>query len=398
MAQGIAIASVANVAISAVSGVGNWASGIASSIKADRSKKNLFTNKNIHSYLGLVINNIVFSTHYAVIDAVESKRPESLIFKHPSITDIERSESILENCQAGQIAFDRQKEILATALILNPYNIELYSYFLKNFGDSNLELLSFYNSHDLADLDRIKTEILIHELDKSDLSSDFACNSAIQKAKEKSIFLGLKEPENLIKHIEGVRDFLNLKSEIEEAALPSSQPVSRTQKSTTPTHQSLKTKNEIELKELFGNILSAESSYKKIEVPEWIDAFLATVKYLFIDLNVINIFSRKGLVITYPGSALPALKAVATALNSLKFKFDPNEFSLTSRESLSGGESISITANRNLFGTKVRANIRIKCSPDNKTCMIEVLVGYSDGIIWQGLIHSRIRRAIESHK
>jgi hypothetical protein len=139
--KGVAIASAANLAIGAVGGILN---SVADSIKESsnrKEKEQLFRSKETRESLRGAVFNLVFRVHYALMDAVDDNRDDS-VYETVSNESSEKARSLLINITKGRIAENDVKNVLINALRLDPYNASLYEYWFEIYGDEDHHILA----------------------------------------------------------------------------------------------------------------------------------------------------------------------------------------------------------------------------------------------------------------
>lgn len=143
--QGFVIATAANLALGLVHGFVSGLGEAVISMGETHKKSKLFKDPYTNNYLSDCIYQLVFKVHYAVIDAINDRQPNRLS-GNVSEEDYLKAKSLLENISKGRITGDQSDALLIDALILNPYEPELYYFWLNRHSDSDkkLECLAEY--------------------------------------------------------------------------------------------------------------------------------------------------------------------------------------------------------------------------------------------------------------
>jgi hypothetical protein len=143
--QGFVIAAATNLALSLAHGVVSELDKAVNSIGETHKKSKIFKDPHTKNYLSDCIYQLVFKVHYAVIDAINDRQPNRLS-GNVSEEDYLKAKSLLENISKGRITGDQSDALLIDALILNPYEPELYYFWLNrhNDADGKLQCLAEY--------------------------------------------------------------------------------------------------------------------------------------------------------------------------------------------------------------------------------------------------------------
>lgn len=177
-AKGIAIATAANLAISAVQGVANSVGSAAEAAKTRKDKDMYFRNTELLSQLILSIEKLVFSVHFAIVDLANSSNDESIYFGIPTDEEIDRASAIFENVVSGRINKEKSLHFILQAISLNPYSEEIYKYWLAEYGDEGNEVTKISESYGMGSLKGYKNELLDVALSKLNLSTPQSCEQA----------------------------------------------------------------------------------------------------------------------------------------------------------------------------------------------------------------------------
>lgn len=202
---GIAVATAANIAIGAIQGIGKSISSAGNSYAATRKSKEVFQSSEVFGRLCESVYESVFSVHFAILDAVSELNKDLNPFLLPEPSAVSKSKGIFENCKLERIAYSKQKDALAVAIFMNPYDRELYFYCLEKFGDAERELDSLFSLHKLGDLDSAKRKILKSLAEVGDGAAPEIYDAALKSLAEKSQFLGFKA-DDILNNLKRQRD------------------------------------------------------------------------------------------------------------------------------------------------------------------------------------------------
>ena len=138
-AQGMAIAAGANIAVGLLGGIINATSDGLRSLGDNLNKSLIFKDETTKLQLSEVVHNLIFNAHYAVIDAVQSKK-NNFPFKKTSEEEINTAKKIFENIRRGRIEDSDCKNQLLSVIKISPYFKDPYFYWLEKYGDKDHSL------------------------------------------------------------------------------------------------------------------------------------------------------------------------------------------------------------------------------------------------------------------
>lgn len=150
---------------------------IGNSIKKDEIFKNPATLKKIANG----IYNIVIAAFNATVDAVNSGN-NNLLYNY-SAEEISKAGAIIENINKGRIPKDNILSSLIKAIELYPYDKNIYSLLLRNFGGDELRLDETVAYFGLASLSSEKKQIFDARRSSVDLASLDGCRSNLPELK-----------------------------------------------------------------------------------------------------------------------------------------------------------------------------------------------------------------------
>lgn len=382
-AQGIAIASVANLALSAVKGLGHAASSANSSREAMLRQSLILSSDDTKDSLSTTIYELVFSTHYAVIDVLVSATSISSNFSRPSRDMAERAEAVLENCKKGRIPEGSQENLLAAALFRSPYTEGIYEFWLRQFGDANGELAKVYETYHLARIEPLKEYILGQKIPSpEDVANAYECDLATQLLDDTCSFLDLSKDNEYVKRLR-----IRFKSKKQElcASARAKQALGRA----TESKQSLsstKTKDDW----LRGQTTFEGSPRLKhgVALTEHVEAFF---NYLLFDLEAMMRLDwriiQRGMYVDYDFAIDDMLEVALASVSSLGYKLNTSASSYCE----TGASSTSVIKIATIKPKK--ADLTIQCIPDGKT-RITVKFSWWQGKVWEAVVHGRLKREI----
>ena len=196
--QGIAIATAANLAISAVSGIGNSIGSAIENANTKRDKYDFFRNPELIQIIAANFKKLIFLTHFAVVDLANSRIEGSTVYALPSSDDIERSNAIMGNIVSGRISKEKIVELVQQAINLNPYNFDIYKYWLSEYGDEENDMIAVADIYGIEGLYEYKNELFEDFFSKLDLSTPQFCEQSKNHIKEYGNFLGLADIDDSI--------------------------------------------------------------------------------------------------------------------------------------------------------------------------------------------------------
>lgn len=155
---GMAIATAANLAIGAVSGVFNTANNNLNSIAAKKLKADLFIDSQTRANLADSIYRLVFQVHLAVVDVIREKI-DHILYEDVSELNRSKANAIFENIKKDRIPEKDIQKSLLDIIRLNPYIEDLYSFWIDKYGDSDKELWTIAKYYGIRVVNDSKEEI-----------------------------------------------------------------------------------------------------------------------------------------------------------------------------------------------------------------------------------------------
>ncbi len=134
--KGMATAGVMNAATGMAHSLGNAVGNMGSSISAGANKTAVY--KNAKAPLREALINCGYSVGNAIRNALEHEA--NVKCKYVTATESAQAEAILQNYAQGRIPEPQRKNQMLQALMLNPYNTEIYEAIWNDFGDGNGDL------------------------------------------------------------------------------------------------------------------------------------------------------------------------------------------------------------------------------------------------------------------
>ncbi len=188
---GMAIATAANLAIGAVSGILNATADGIRTIGVNKLKKDLFDNIQTRKHLAESIYNLVFNVHFAVLDVIKS-RNLGHIYENVPVEQQEKSMSIVENIKRKRIEINNIKSSLIDAIKLDRYNNEAYSYWINNFP-SDSSAIDTLVDYFCIDIDKqVISPSLSEDSDKEKLENTNNENNSVVDELDEQVFDGVK--------------------------------------------------------------------------------------------------------------------------------------------------------------------------------------------------------------
>ena len=149
--KGATKAGMMNMASGAVHGVRNTAEKIISSIGASYKKSELFNDRNTLQTLIEGVGASIYGIQLAVICFLDKNTDYNVDVV--SNKDEKEAEVILKNILCKKVEGKIEFQLLKRIIELNPYNIEIYQYIIKKYGDEMLEVenIAKYFGYDLKE-------------------------------------------------------------------------------------------------------------------------------------------------------------------------------------------------------------------------------------------------------
>lgn len=132
MAQAGMMNAASGIAHSAFNAVGNVGSGIAAS--SDRTA----IYKKYREPLKTALMEDLIDIRNAIRIALQKEA--GIVCKYVTVSESDKAKAIWNNYRLGRIPIEKKKEQIIEALVLNPYNINIYDSIWEDYGDENGEL------------------------------------------------------------------------------------------------------------------------------------------------------------------------------------------------------------------------------------------------------------------
>lgn len=136
--KGAVQAGALNVASNLAHGVFNLAAKGVSAIGDSLKKQELFNDPETADSLATAVYNQIFTLHFAVCDALEKEKNQSIAYVTAS--DRKKAEGLIESISQNRVPSKDAKSLLVEAIGLSPYTSSYYKLFLSRYGDQSLEL------------------------------------------------------------------------------------------------------------------------------------------------------------------------------------------------------------------------------------------------------------------
>ncbi len=146
------------------------ADGVASMALASK-KKNIFENPQTKKTIILGIENAVFKTHYALINALNDKLNANILSNIP-LENREKAKRLLNTLNTGRVKKEDVDKVALELIVTDPYNPDVYKYFLDNFPNESKSIAAIADCFGVDVLGEKKemVEAFYKQLDFSDES------------------------------------------------------------------------------------------------------------------------------------------------------------------------------------------------------------------------------------
>ena len=206
-----------------VTGLGHSAFNAFGNARTEREKQEQLDN--LH-FIAITMLSGAFKesiANYYIAMLIVLNKYEIISFEWPSKKDEEQAKAILENLEAGRIPKEKINSALYNLVTLDPFNMNMYSYVLKNQGDSKNELEKFgemhgINIHSMKDsiindlfLNDINELCEVYKKEKEPVQFEKQLFSIQSKIDKKKKFLGLTGILQCEKLIEKELNKLNIR-------------------------------------------------------------------------------------------------------------------------------------------------------------------------------------------
>lgn len=378
-AKGIAIASAANLAVSAVKGLGNAVASANSAREANLRKNSMLFSDHTRDSLSTTIYELVFSTHYATIDVIASAPSISGDFSRPSQDVTERAEALLESCKKARVPEESQQKLLAAALFRSPYTEGIYEFWLGQFGDANGELAKFYETYHLVPIEPLKEHVLGQKLPvPEEVANADECDKATQQLDDACSSLDLSRDNEYAKKLRG-------RFESRRQALVALTSAKRSLDQATGTA--------IEIKDDLITVYEGSPSLKnRVGLVEGIDAYFDYLQFLLEALVRLDWrFLLRGMAVDYDLAIDDTLNVVLASVSSLGCKLNTSACSYYDTGASSPAGVIQVVTSK-----PKKAILTIEHIPNGKT-RVRVKVSWWQGKGWEAVVHGRMKRVITAH-
>lgn len=130
-----------NMASGAAHSVANAVGNFFTEMQAESDLKKLFKNNEVK----ILLSEGVYYSAYSVIEVFMQTVGQDYDWGYVEDCDSDKAQRLINNLKSNSIASENISKICIDVLSLNPYNIEIYDYLLKNYGDDgSLSTLAKY--------------------------------------------------------------------------------------------------------------------------------------------------------------------------------------------------------------------------------------------------------------
>lgn len=188
-AQGVAVATAANMAIGVVHGIIDVGDKVLSSMGDAEKKAKLYSDHHTTTHLAESVYRLIFQVHFALVDIVNNRQPNRP-FDNVSEEDGAKAKGLLENISKGRITGEEVDACLIQALRLNPFEPALYALWLDRHGDvdGNLERIAqYFGGQGLSDN---KRKMLLQHKESLKFSSPEECTASLANFEQYAHLIG----------------------------------------------------------------------------------------------------------------------------------------------------------------------------------------------------------------
>lgn len=130
-----------NMASGAAHSVANAVGNFFTEMQAESDLKKLFKNNEVK----ILLSEGVYYSAYSVIEVFMQTVGQDYDWGYVEDCDSDKAQRLINNLKSNSIASENISKICIDVLSLNPYNIEIYDYLLKKYGDDgSLSTLAEY--------------------------------------------------------------------------------------------------------------------------------------------------------------------------------------------------------------------------------------------------------------
>ncbi|CDS53403.1 hypothetical protein [Polaromonas sp. CG9_12] len=176
--KGAMQAGAMNLATGAVHGTFNLLAKGVSAVGDAIKKSALYDDPTTKTHLTNAVNKLIFNTHFALIAAINTEKPNS-INGYVVDEDANKARRLIENVIKKRIPNEVVESTLLEAFILNPYNEDFYSYWIKAFGDKYEELEAIESHFGIGVSSKIKKDLISARKASLNLSTPEACEISL---------------------------------------------------------------------------------------------------------------------------------------------------------------------------------------------------------------------------
>lgn len=134
--KGMATAGVMNSTTGMAHSLGNAVGNMGTSLAASSNKSAVY--KNSKAPLREAIIQSAYNVRNGIREALE--REANIRCKYVTVTESKQAEAILQNYNQNRIPADQKKKQILQALVLDPYDIDVYEVIWNDYGDKNGDL------------------------------------------------------------------------------------------------------------------------------------------------------------------------------------------------------------------------------------------------------------------
>lgn len=190
--KGAAQAGAMNLATGAVHGLFNLTAKGISAVGDAIKKSELYNDPATKQALVNALYRAIFSMHFAYIDAVNDKKPESYT-GFVTTDDETKASRLLQNVEAGRVPKKAIKQVMLEALQLDPYNDDFFQLWLGEFGDQNGELEKLESYFGVSVVSSTKRDLIQAHKTSLDFSTPEACDASLAALSKYSAAIGYQE-------------------------------------------------------------------------------------------------------------------------------------------------------------------------------------------------------------
>jgi hypothetical protein len=207
--KGATGAAAANAAFGLAHGLFNLGAK-AVSAAADHYKKNkLYESEENRRHLSMSMGKLLFSVHYALVDAIEASRPGE-ISGRVSGPDADKARRLVDNVAKSRISDPSDVRCaLSDAIELNPYDSSAYILYLDHFGDKDQSLEQAARHFSVLTIRAAKRDRISVCTSGFDLTTIHGCTAALAALRTLASRLGYdcsEEVQDIEKKLNEIRE------------------------------------------------------------------------------------------------------------------------------------------------------------------------------------------------